>query len=896
MISLIKLGAAVAELFARKDNPHEVTAAQLGTYSKSELNATTLNSDLVPLGSIPLTRFGNLLWMPINFSGSFEGATRTETLWFNAMTVEDDGTLVLLMNATNGVRESVYFSTFDIANAEIVKHNPIATEYRPPFIKSTEWIGGLYQCMAKTAIWGKLYGNSSYDAFVVLTNGSLNPEGHVGAYLDNTGLSVTDSGTVVASGQYVYLLQPSSGVDIDVYRISIVDIKTKSVVAWQKVTGITTYGMNLNAPNYPSIHVADNLFGDNINDYPLFRKVGNPATFSPSRIQIYGDVNPTTGEIWFRWLACGQHPFNNTYYADAMGFVCVFDPVKLTATVPESLRGDTTLVGTTDGPGYVLSGPNAYSGEAVKIRSNSQPHDSAIIGQNGIGFAINYGNENAGTICPFTVPNFKNYWEFWDYSKYTTVNKTTRNLIRRYPGPFGDSSRLLHVLATDRIGCISYTNDGDNWNSRVASFPVTAISASMNYAFNTQRLGTINGFQPVSRSDLMSKFKGSHCEYHDLNGTSVSVGCGRLWENSLSAYTAVDKDLNYSGSVSVTQAQWDSLKQAVKAAAGESIWPSGVILNVYMELQIFNDTRIPCIGIVSLYNASARSLMTVAFSFNTSGRTGAIASLSFKRVLFTWNQTNSNGILNRGRETLAPTCVARNASEGFTVVSISAYYANNGIGSQPGLGLTVMHLDGADDYRSDWIKTASNNPWYFGFTHYGVIPGYGLGAHDMTANRALSGTGLVWRPIGKTKSAIEAWATGGTQYMVMSQQAPVGWFAYIGESIPVYMSGKFVVMPATTIDLTKVKANPASSRFYVYVVDNGTTFEYQTFSAPLEETLTRCYVGFIETDTLKISRQSMVKITRIGIYRLSATQMGSAIPVVGGSPLSSATLDWTKTG
>lgn len=900
MISLIQLASDFGNWILRKDNPHQVTAEQLGTYSKADRSLDWFNANLMNPSVMPITSFGNLLWTPLNFSGSFEGSTRNESEWYCAMIADDEGAPTLLMSGTNGVREAVYYSVFTLdGNDKIVGHNPIGLEYRPTFLSSNEWITSLCQCSALTAMWGKLAGNASYNRWITITGGTLNPAGHAGAYF-NAPAGVDENAVAIATKTHAFLFQPNlSTGQIQVYRCSIVDIQTKQAITWDALTSITTTGIN-NTYTTSAIKFADVIFGTAAQN-PIFQIDDNsfqrPAF---SRPMLWGDLNPATGVMTFRLVFAGQHAFNNSYTPDALGVAFTFDTNALTAATIPQIRGVTKLQSAPTQPGgYILTGPNAYWGIRVGLGNNGQPHDSACMGPDQVGFIIRYPNQDAGSISSFTVAEKTTPWDFWDYTKHTPTVTGYVGVIRRYPGPFGDSARGAHWLSTARAGVTTYSN-GPDWKTRKRTFAVAPISIGISVEYKTQRLGTINGFQPTSRDDWDDKLLMGHCEYHTelSNGSNtLTVGMGRLWEGKLSEYTNVDANLNYSGNVAFTQAAWDSLKNAVKASAGTAAIPWASVSSVNMELQIFNDPALPCVGFLCGHNPATQTYYVTAFVFTPNARSGSVTSATLGRILTVQSSPTSNGVNARNRDTWIPTCVYKNVAEGYTTVSLVQAYANNAIGSNPNLAITLMLLPNAPDYRTDWQPMGWSNPWYFGFIHIGVVPGQGLGAYNMTANRALCGTGMVWQAFGKAKTLLEAWTITGPNFMVMSQQAPMGWFAYIGENIPMLMNGKYATLPSEAIDLTTVKANPANTSFYIYVEDTGGDgFEYVTYTAPQPETLTRCYVGLVVTDNTKIAQQFMVRIVRLGIYRLSTEQIGSGLPIVDGMASSPAALHWVKNG
>jgi hypothetical protein len=892
MRSLIDLANSLKAFFARTDNPHEVTAAQVDAYDKAYYDNLAIES-LIPMDRIPLTRFGNLLWLPINISGSFEGATRTEASWFNAINVEDDGTPVMLVNSTNGVRESVYFSYLGLSESkQIISHTPVATEYRPAFLQANETIRNVNGCSAKTAVWGVLAGNDEFDSWICLTGGTLNPAVHVGARFKRPDELAGQWGVSFASGQYAYIMMPRGDhCSIAVWRCPIIDIQTKASVVFEKVKGIKTYGARSEYTD-DNIRVGTVAYSKNEADKPVFLITGEGFNPPGDQRQLWGDVSLDDGSIWMRSLHVGQIRYGNTNVGVGLGYTVKYDPIENVARLVPNQYGGFNIDPKNEAPGWTISrrGVN-ISQYDLNFAATGQPHDSAAIGTNGQIIKVNYANENAGNVQSFTIEKFNSHWEAWDFMQTKVTGINTKALIRQYPGSFGDSARCTHILGLNKLGVYSVANHPTDPFARLNTFSVTNYT-DPDFDYNTVRLGDIKGYQPKSRSDKHSSVQIGHCEYVSYPAYTMHVGGGRLWENKRKNYVAVSEDLVYTKEVSVPDNLWDELKLKLVELAPEvsrvSTYPR------WLELQIFDNPTLPCIGTLHIFhNDGARQCHRMMFSFTPDVREGEVTSITLGHIWYSAIAGDTSSLVWRGKENFVPATVFYNRDENFTVVSFNSMCSLQQSGSQPSLMCTLMLLDGASEYRTDWVKLDNGNPWYFGFHHYGTIPRLGFGQYDMTANRGLSGTGIVFRVIGTSKADIERYS-GDRQVMVMSQQAPVGWFAFISEPVPCLMGGKYAEVPAATLALEDYDPDPANKRFNIYVVLKDGTFSYELDQGERPETLTSCWVGFIETGAINVTRLWIEKVNRIDIYRLSEGQIGSAIPIVPGSPLGAGTLDWVK--
>lgn len=877
MASLLTIASDMVSWFKRRDNPHEVTAQQVGTYSKEEIESK-LPTTLIAPDALAMTRFGNMLWMPLTFSATLEGSTRNESERHCVMMANDDGLPTLLMNATNGIREAVYYSTFSLdGNAKIVGHNPIGSEYRPKFIGTAEWITAIHQSSARTAIWGKVAGNPTYKNWVCLTNGTLNPEAHVGAYF-NAPDGVGEDALVIVSGQYVYLIQPlSNNLRMNVYSCPVVDIQTKSAVEWRKRSGIDTQSVS----SFKGYLLNEIVFGN----YLLgSTKRGSVFIVSDSELlasltitdrMLWGDVDPSTQVMTFRFILTGFRLLNNVRIPLALGITFTFSltDTGLVATVSPGIDGNTYI--TPDGSkdiGFKLVGPNAYLNEQVVITDKPNYYSTACIGDDGVGFAVSFPPNSVGMISAFVSSETTKPWDFWDYTKQSTTLTGWRGLVRKYPGVFGDHARCTHVLSGNSMGVFTESN-GQTFDSTQTTFAeLIDYDTTGIVTYPTQRLGDLIGFKysAVENQTLLPRLKVGHCEYYSHETKSFSIGMGRLMDGKLSNFTEVSSTLEYTGSVSVTENQWSDFKAKVQEEIPTVPW--GDATDVRMELQVFKDPAIPCVGFLCAYVPSTSMYYSAAFVLNTSNRTGELTNITFARTLIVSSSPGSTGLSERGLGDYVPACVFSNPAGGYNVISIVQAIGSVSASSSPALALVLLLNTGESDYRSDWLQSGWDDTWYFGHYHVGVIPGAGIGKYNTVANRALCGTGLVWQQFPNDYGSIEAFdLTDSLNLLIASQQPPAGWVAYVGENIPVLLHGKHQILAATAIDLTLVKGNPADTTFYVYVEDDGTKLGYVVYDTEQPETLARCSVGSIVTNNSGIESSTLRRVTRIGTHAVGST-------------------------
>lgn len=105
-------------------------------------------------------------------------------------------------------------------------------------------------------------------------------------------------------------------------------------------------------------------------------------------------------------------------------------------------------------------------------------------------------------------------------------------------------------------------------------------------------------------------------------------------------------------------------------------------------------------------------------------------------------------------------------------------------------------------------------------------------------------------------------------------------------NIPLFMAGTAYVLPATNLQL----ANNAVNNVYVKLVAG--VPQYVATTSYLPETNTNALVGVVTLAGGVVTKNTLAKVTRVDIYRISTTPAGSAIPVSSGDPASASTLLW----
>lgn len=122
------------------------------------------------------------------------------------------------------------------------------------------------------------------------------------------------------------------------------------------------------------------------------------------------------------------------------------------------------------------------------------------------------------------------------------------------------------------------------------------------------------------------------------------------------------------------------------------------------------------------------------------------------------------------------------------------------------------------------------------------------------------------------------------------------WIGQSGGSIPAFVAGRKYSIPGTQVFVpSSAGAKTPNTTYYLYLKLSGGTLGYLASTTALDETITQMYIGKVTTDSsgdVPSSNVQLEKVTRIDIYRLSATRRGTAIPVSTGDPTGTGNFAW----
>lgn len=156
--------------------------------------------------------------------------------------------------------------------------------------------------------------------------------------------------------------------------------------------------------------------------------------------------------------------------------------------------------------------------------------------------------------------------------------------------------------------------------------------------------------------------------------------------------------------------------------------------------------------------------------------------------------------------------------------------------------------------------------------------GTGLGSIDATMG---GGTFYVFKPILEASPDLTPNQQGG---IVLAAMQPSKIFSVlIGSEIHVVLDGIETRIMPQVYDLTTFTPTPANRTFYFYLVSNGVDVNVVVSLTKLSESFTRTLFAVVTTGAETVENIVAKPFTRLGLYRISQTPIGTAVPATVGS-------------
>lgn len=879
------------------------------------------SANLMKQGILPVSRWGNLTYLEPGVAGSFEGSGQVANNDVRTSIMEVDGTLVRLRPGTNGTSIGVYYDYVlnaftEPSTAKMVKTN---TQYWPAAMGQDYKPYRLFRA-TPDVIWGLAYKVSDFPTlnnkcFVALTGSSFDSTKHDVTFVNTTythseyGVrSLTDRATLTIVDNYVYCVDYCPwGVDrkvgFVVLRIPVSAIKANAECTWEFLTGWTATGGIGGTMTGDSINMAAKEFSTVAGDNPLILADANITGTLYRGSWMFYIVSDAPGILRIAMGGMMHYLTTQKLNSQSLGFRCLVNVNTRTAQwvdAPKQIR-----VRVLNGNLATIA---ADANDAFKLNQTQMNCAPAMGGTGGDEFGLTYIDLKTGKYMKsyiFGIVNRGITWELGEITNWTTpvagwdiVGRQVSTIKR-----VADSATFGSEVNNSLVMPIGLPNNKILLRVMDENASQKWVRASYgtndNYDYNVVNIGTVKGYEPTADRELTTDPNDLYRYMSYLNGSTLVNWGSILHPYSDTAPRVFDADGKFD--MATDAVTWDVTElNAAALAFAQTLDVSAVVTDARCDIFVPQDAALPLIATVIVRYATPN---------------GATARLYVTRVDYSGPRTgNITGYTLR----------ATGHFFGTLVVDRSAMLISN-IAQQPGMTIhrvgndllctvgssTQSEVPGSVTARMAMFTyslttgeitpidllggTLATPPWQGSFGWYPlVLPGHGTLLVDQDMSVQTFGTLMGVLPMGVTATDFIGFDTAdkSKRFVLMAQEVKQGWIVYFTEEVPVILNGREGLAPLTSIDLSTVKANPANSTFYVYVVEANGAMSYRITATEEAPTINKMFIGTIITSGNAINNIILRKRSRIGIYQLSDTRSGTSIPVSTGLPFQIGDWSW----
>lgn len=909
-----QLDASIAAHIANVSNPHGETAAGIGIPLKTAVDAQL--AKLIPSGVLPVSRFGSLNYLPVGIGGSYESGTHIGSTSYMRVPIhmEQDGTLVYLRNATDGSTQGVYYSYLQNARTNALTNTVLSNrKYRPPFIPADMEVKRVYLGNGGVLLGEarRISDGGGLQVFIALCNDTFDDTKHTGGMIP---LSVIDPTTnqshqsyePVLIGSTVYLILAMNGLyggvattqcSLSVHTISTAQLLAGTITAITPINGWDVVGVKQNRTNQSHILLADRVASVNAADDAMFTY---PATvYSSNWWASYGagslttsSIDKATGKI--RTIVTGAlrlSPSAAVGITPGVQFSVVIDPVAKTAVLDSVYVGGSEMTFNDASTGIIFSN--------ISYLAATEPQYNAALFYSGknivltndgycIAMGISSVTEQTNTLRRSRLVGFTTPFNYIPGERKGASGTVAIAVAAAGPSPFMNGYRAVNVLPNGYLIGLS-KGTGAAWLRARARY--AGPGEEPTFVYKSLSGPDFLGFSPKSDRKLISELPGAaqtSALVTEMNATVVTACRGGILTTEI-----LSRQLDFNDSMVPTGTTLSVVPATLAAAAAAAYTAAGypgTAKNIFAQIVVpSNPLARPILIIWALQPDGTQC--SALFTATVASRTGPIGAITvgtmFSKSVGTVATTGGFG---RSTIDLVP---------GSTITEMDGGFAYT-IG-----GFGLWQLSGGSNINSykffvntdGTVEGAASNSYTpdYNVAHYFAMPGLGVGTLRTDVPDSDYSTKLQFMSVGKDKAAVVAWkgANRADKIVILSQQAPVGWNVYFTDPTPLFMAGNAYTVAVDAVDLNEITPSPANKKFYIYVQLILGIPKYVIRETEVNDSETTMYIGYVTTGPIAIDQIVVDKVDRIGIFRLSTTPAGSAIPSSAGHPADVNILTWT---
>lgn len=868
---------------AQGTNPTNVKPTQVGTYSKLEVDSKL--AMLLGNGDLPLSQYGDLGFSAPNVSSRYEGATTTHCPI--VYQVEQDGSRNYLRNGMDGQTAGVYLcKLFVDGNKKMTSYSPMATPWRPAWLPAGDTIAELLHSapgqVAMRCIGtynGKLPAGSSYFA-ISWGNATLNPELHTnfrvltgltqagfdGRYMKGQSTLVLDN-----NGTGGYLLRFVSTNLTDPVRLEVLQLTSLTAASLTPATevlgftGTDCLGVAQSAAGQPPILASVGAMVGSGTAY--FVRDAVESGFGPFQTYPILTVLSHNGNVITLSMS------HETWAGKADG---TSDRKVVTRVLTLNLAAKTCVCNvSTRGPVSVATVNSVYtiSGTPVRLYELGMPsignyitgwsqctRTGEVLAQSTQSQLGNCGLRYIPDGTYFSQPWLRN-WGGQQSWGYVPNYPSTLGAGLGFPVPISTGLRVyssLHyadVAAPNYVAPIAY------------SYP---DGATGQWAVDSGR-SVSPTWVPSRTMTVIPK-----------SGAIRHVG---MAERGKVGYKTVLENGTRGGSWSVAAALDAQINALLVATLGATTgWDWNF---VYYRPGAIGHLVDPLVVIGYGMDPNGRGYACTIVYEITSGASDTVSAVTAAKVAVKSNVLVSTGITTQLLDEASVTSpmIIAEAVDYVCLCGSSPwnmiYVGNHG---QPTLGLAVTASATKIIHQYQAHRYINSETLFY-------IPTRGPCTQNLGIDGQYASTVMTMNFLGNTYATADV--NQGTNLVVASQAVYGSWNLYFAEEVRCQITGITGKMPKKTVDLRSIKANPASTTFYLYAKLTGTVFDYIVSATQLAADKTMVPIGTVVTSATQIASVNVQKTFSIDGFSLSQSKVAWGIPNSAGLPYSnSAVINW----
>lgn len=872
---------------ASTSNPAGVSAAQIDTYTRKEVDDRLLN--YIPAGSFNASKYGDNSWPRPNVLGNWRGGQRDESHPSGPIIDEPDGSLTIIENATDGTSAGAYYTFLtDSKNPNgswNFNLNPTPVAYSPSILTrfpgtwKVLWVGS---SEGNTVVWGQMQNVDTLEVkyFVALTNGTGDQKQHICTTFtlaDGLEVNYRNRGMLVRN-KVVFFAPDVLKVTVSALNVSDIIAGTEAVLT--RVVGWTNDVINTTNTS-DGILLAGTAVSTDINADSVCWKDTN-ANPGGYQSRLFAAAHPSDNKVRLHIANIFRFTFAGGDTTATCNYILDLDLDLKTAAMHSETKEK--LLMSNNGALSLISTGKQPAISSKYLRMNWNWHGDVAISDSGRLFITRWANEGLGSLESGVVTSAGLKLTAWDKlhpDNFNYVSSYNRQIYRRFGSLMGGNAMFKSSFPDNNVLVSSVTSSPTDHATPQNILSMTRnFGSPTGYTYKTDS-GDIKGFYPSSDKQQVKVIYTSNSMAALVQGVSkkvTSVGAGMLdpkrgVRESVRQLKLVDGTLTNAGAgvLSLTgDAGMNAIVASLIAAEGTKLG-ADVIYNYQLWVPPKGTREYPPLLIVNLYSPSVLNGMVLYYNAQvtlSSGtmENGVIGNVTLGTLIFRreagWAGTSLADSFSAGfvYEHCLPTGDVVWAGL-FTPVN---YYFNTIGGNEiPRLSMTIV--PGENAYTAANAQYRSSSSWYHGNDPLTVIDGIGPVLLNLPLGRTGGGAAFYYRKIDLTadRSSFLSPAPSTndpSNYVLVSSLVSDEFKLYFTDNQDSLIDSVYYEVSSVIQDLVDVDPSPGNKKFYVYLslVNGEVTYVISTLeNAPFD-----LYIGYVVTNATQIIQIEIVKATK----------------------------------